>query len=270
MVDIDPRIAEIMPFPKEAIFFIATVGSTCHGTELPGKNGGIDDKDIAGSFLPSLNSLFGLETLEHWDPDIDELDLTFYEFRKFIRLLVKSNPNVFPILWMREEDFIYQSIYFKILRASRNMFISDHTVRAFSGYARSQIKDMDREHAYRGYMGARRKALVDKIGYDPKYASHAVRLLRMACEFTETYNLEVYRHDAKELIEIKTGQWSFSQVQEECRDKLAFLDAWAGDTNIPKEPNIKAINTFMTTTLYDWIRKNDDEYRPIDDQSIGH
>jgi hypothetical protein len=85
-----------------------------------------------------------------------------------------------------------------------------------------------------GYMGDKRKGLVLQHGYDSKNAAHLIRLLRMAKEFMQTGELEVYRHDAAELLEIKRGEWELSRIKEhasklfeevrEARDKSTLPD----------------------------------------------
>jgi len=52
-------------------------------------------------------------------------------------------------------------------------------------------------------MGAKRKSLVEKFGYDTKNAAHLILLLRMGIEFLSVGVLHVKRHDAQELLEIK-------------------------------------------------------------------
>ncbi len=76
--------------------------------------------------------------------------------------------------------------------------------------------------SYSGYMGERRKALVDKFGYDTKNAAHLIRLLRMGIEFLKDGRLYVLRSDASQLLEIKRGGWSFEQVRTEA-DRLFKL-----------------------------------------------
>ena len=82
------------------------------------------------------------------------------------------------------------------------------------GYAVSQEKKMLTKNVYLGYMGKKRKALVDRLGYDAKMASHTVRLLRSGIEALSTGNMSVYRKaDAEELVNIKKGMYSLEHIQ---------------------------------------------------------
>lgn len=77
---------------------------------------------------------------------------------------------------------------------------------------------LHRRH-FSGYMGEKRKRLVQQLGFDAKNASHLIRLLRMGIEFMESGVLQVRRADAAELLAIKQGQWSLERIQEEA-DRL--------------------------------------------------
>jgi hypothetical protein len=87
-------------------------------------------------------------------------------------------------------------------------------------------------------MGAKRKELVERYGYDCKNAAHSVRLLRMGIEFLETGELNVYRTaDADAIRAIKRGQWTLDQVKQEV-DRLSDRIARARDRSaLPSEPD---------------------------------
>jgi uncharacterized protein len=58
----------------------------------------------------------------------------------------------------------------------------------------------------------KRSALEAKFGYDTKHASHLVRLLRMGKEILLTGDLTVRRSDAKELLGIREGIWTYDDL----------------------------------------------------------
>ena len=67
-------------------------------------------------------------------------------------------------------------------------------------------------HVPTGRMGAKRKELVDKFGYDTKNAAHLIRLLKMGIEALNTGELIVERPDNNMLLEIKRGEWPLQKV----------------------------------------------------------
>lgn len=90
---------------------------------------------------------------------------------------------------------------------------------------------------YQPYMGAKRKELVTRYGYDCKNAAHLIRLLRMGNEFLSTGELKVFRHDAEELKVIKTGGWSLEKVKTEAQRLFEEAKELYSTTKLPDEPN---------------------------------
>jgi hypothetical protein len=108
-------------------------------------------------------------------------------------------------------------------------------------------------------MGAKRKELVARFGYDCKNAAHSVRLLRMGIEFLETGELHVYRAaDADEIRAIKRGLWTLEQVKEEV-DRLSDRIAAARDHSpLPPEPDASlAERLLIETTQKVWAQSED-------------
>lgn len=207
---LDPRITGAFPegfdLDRHALC-AATMGSHSHNTYVPNDDpDSIDDADIMGVVVPPPRRAIGLKRWEHWTFQRDELDVVMYALQKFVGLLLKSNPNVVGLLWLRPEHYIYRHPAFGVLQANRDVFSSKTAYHAFAGYASAQIEKLEKG-VFRGYMGAKRKALVERHGYDAKMAAHAIRLLRMGAEFLETGVLKVYREeDADEIRAIKRGE----------------------------------------------------------------
>ena len=49
-------------------------------------------------------------------------------------------------------------------------------------------------------------------GHPANWALHLVRLLRMGIEILTTGDLQVWRHDADELLAIRNGAWTYEQL----------------------------------------------------------
>ncbi len=233
---------------------LAYRGSIAHGTYLnPDQVESVDDKDIMGTCIPSLDNYFGLKHFEQKEKMLREWDSVVYEIRKFIRLLCKANPNVLSLLWLRDQDYIYVDPEFgvRILEA-RDMFVTKQAYYSFTGYAYGQLKRM--EHlAFKGYMGAKRKKLVEQFGYDCKNASHLIRLLRMGIEFLREGRLNVFRHDARQLVEIKTGGWPLEKVKEEANYLFKRAEKAYDECKLPDRVDQEKVNVFLTNLLRDWF-----------------
>lgn len=118
------------------------------------------------------------------------------------------------------------------------------------GYDENFIELLDRERQYQGrqkeweqYQGwlanrnVDRAAMEAKSGYDTKHGMHLVRLMRMCAELLETGKLNVKRHDAAELLEIRNGAWSYEKLVEYAEGEDKRLSALLKTTTLPHGPN---------------------------------
>ena len=224
-------------------------GSIAHGMYTqPTEPTSIDDKDVMAVCVPPIDYYFGVPAGSQLFPTNgtheikrDEWDIVVYEARKFIGLLAHGNPNVLAMLWLRPNMYLRKTPAFELLIENRQAFVGRHVYKSFTGYAYGQLHRMT-HHAYEGHMGAKRKAIVDKFGYDLKNAAHLIRLLRMGAEFLKDGELYVYRDDASQLLEIKRGEWTLEQVKAESDKWFALAEQAYLNSNLPKGPDLDKIN----------------------------
>ena len=78
----------------------------------------------------------------------------------------------------------------------------------------------------------------------------------MGAEALETGQINVYRHDAEELLAIRNGSWSYEQIIEyaERMDKHVRETLYR-TTKLPKRPNIELASTLIME-VQDLIWKN--------------
>jgi len=198
-------------------------GSIAHGLYLPPEDDfGTDDWDIYSVCVPPQDYFMGLKTYASKgrgtrDLKVGPWDVSIHEIRKFFRLLIKGNPNVLMILWMPDCMFMKLTPAWVMIRQERDRFMGAHVYKSFIGYAEGQLNKMKRGHR-NGYMGAKRKRLVDRFGYDTKNASHLIRLMTMGIEFLKTGRMQVDRAacgDRDMLLDIKRGGWTMDQIEQE-------------------------------------------------------
>lgn len=146
---IDPRISKAFErdcgFPLEPnLLVLATMGSHSHGTFIPSQDSaGTDDVDFMGFVTPPSEYHLGLPRWQHWLFKYEELDVVLYSLDKAIRLLLKSNPNIVGMLWLRDEDYLVRTSISETLLQRRNIFSSRELATAFMGYAEAQFKKME-------------------------------------------------------------------------------------------------------------------------------
>jgi predicted nucleotidyltransferase len=234
--------------PRSTIL-LGYMGSIAHGTYIPSTDPNcIDDKDIMGICIANESVYLGLGKFEQKESKYKEWDSVVYEIRKIFRLLLKGNPNVLGLLWLPEHNYIYIGEQGKRIIFNRGMFVSKEAYYSFSGYAHGQLHRMT-HGAFKGYMGDKRKRLVDKFGYDCKNAAHLIRLLRMGIEFLTTGELHVFRNDACELKDIKTGKWSLEKVQTEADDLFKLANEAFVRSPLPPKPDYDGAERLLIEIL---------------------
>jgi predicted nucleotidyltransferase len=230
-----------VPFDISATMLLAgRRGSEAHGTYVPPADpNGIDDRDIMGIIVQPEAGYLGLGHWEEAQSIKGVWDVVLYDARKFVRLLAKANPNVVGMLWLREEDYIHRTPAGDMLIAERETFHSkDAFYASLIGYARSQLHRMTsgQGHPKRGFMGAKRKLLVDRYGYDVKNAAHLIRLLHMGVEYLKTGRMNVFRTwDAQMLKDIKTGKWALADVNRYAEKQFAVAEEAYRASDLPAE-----------------------------------
>lgn len=234
-------------------------GSHAHGTYIPNSDpDSIDDIDIFAIEIPPLKYYLGTRIDSRWnmkgrDYWVDEWDIVEYSLRKYVGLLAKGNPNWCMTLWLEDDCYFHVTPTAEALIENREIFLGKKPIYdAFIGYARSQLKRMTAFQKYEGYMGAKRKALVDKFGYDVKNASHLIRLLRTLRDFLVEGRFIVNRkgRDATILIEIKTGRWHILEVKEEAERLFIELEDLYRVCDLPLLPDRDAIDDLLCELLW--------------------
>lgn len=227
-------------------------GSIAHGMFVPKNDpNSIDDKDVMSICVPPIEYYFGLKEFgSRGTQEIkrDEWDIVVYEARKFIRLLSQGNPNVLMMLWLEPKFYLKIEPAGQLIIDNRKVFVGRHVYKSFTGYAHGQLHRMTHGE-FLGYMGEKRKSLVEKFGYDTKNAAHLIRLLKMGIEFLKDGELEVLRHDAQYLLEIKRGEWPLQKVIDES-DRLFKMseEAYLAST-LPYAPDSAAISRLCVDVI---------------------
>lgn len=227
-------------------------GSQAHGTYVaPTEPTGIDDIDVVGIVIPPPPYYVGLKTWEAADRITPPWDVLVYEYRKAIRLLMAQNPNILSLLWLEPEDYLHIAPAGRALLTFRDYFqCKSKAYESFTGYARGQLKKMVMSGPYRGYMGAKRKALVDAHGWDCKNGSHLVRLLHMGCEYLATGRMTVKRTwDRDFLIAIKRGDYPLADVQAHAEAWFQRCDEAYANSPLPEACNVQGIEHLMMTAI---------------------
>lgn len=254
------NITQDRPWLNEEAILACYRGSITHGTYRPSSEpNSIDDKDVLTVCVPSIDHYFGLKQFgSRGTKELaqGEWDIVTYEARKYIGLLAKGNPNVLGSLWLEPQYYIKTTPAFDLILENRHLFVGKWVYRSFLGYAHSQLSRMERYEHY-GYMGRKRKALVEEFGFDCKNASHLIRLLRMGIEFLTEGRLFVERHDAQELLDIKNGHWSLECVKQTADALFDLAHQAYINSALPTKQDYLAINKLCVDVIAEAMKERE-------------
>lgn len=242
-------------FPDNVVL-LGYRGSIAHNMFIPDSDpNSIDDVDLMSIYMAPVDQYIGIKKIKDVSEKfVDRWDVVNYEFMKFVHLLMKSNPNVMSMLWLRDNHYINIHEYGKVLIENRDLFVSKQAYHSYIGYAYSQLKGITRCN-YEGYMGSKRKALVDKFKYDTKNASHCIRLLKQGIELLTEGRVNVFREDAPLLLEIKRGEWTLEKVKVEADRLFKLVDEAYIRSSLPFTPDLDKINVIVKDIMLDYLNK---------------
>lgn len=220
------------------------VGSTAHGTAIDGQ----DDRDEMGVFVEPPENVCGLTPCEHYiyrdKPEgvrsgPGDLDLTLYSLRRFCDLAARGNPSVVILLWLPEH--ITKTDLGADLIRLRDAFVSRESGARFLGYLVAQKLKMKGERAHT----VNRPELIEKYGYDTKFAMHALRLGYEGIEMMAhgQLTLPVAEPNLSALRAVRSGQVDEAGALALIEDAEARLRTLVDGCKL--ETNIAAINKFM-------------------------
>jgi predicted nucleotidyltransferase len=244
------------PFPVcDHLAILARRGSEAHGLYIaPDEPMGTDDRDLMGVVIPPSRFYVGLTGWSSAESIKGCWDVVLYELRKFVGLLLKQNPNVIGCLWLEPEDYLHLSNAGRTLIRHRAAFLSRGGLHnAFVGYAWAQFRKMEKS-AFNGYMGEKRRSVVEQFGYDTKNATHLIRLLRMGRETLTTGRMQVKRTiDRDELIAIKRGALKLDEVKAVAKQEFELCEAAYKTSSLPEECDAETAEEIVQSVILDHL-----------------
>jgi predicted nucleotidyltransferase len=220
------------------------VGSTSHGTAIEGQ----DDRDEMAVFVEPPEYVCGLTPCDHYiyrdQPEgarsqPGDLDLTMYSLRKYCRLAAQGNPSVILLLWL--PTYISRTPIGAELVRMREAFVSQTCGRRFLGYLVAQKMRLQGDRA----RTVSRPELVEKYGYDTKFAMHALRLGYEGIELMthRRLTLPVAEPNLTTLRAVRGGQIDLTEALRLIDDAEARLTALV--KACPWQAEFDGINRFM-------------------------
>lgn len=94
-----------------------------------------------------------------------------------------------------------------------------------------------------------------QAGYDCKHAMHLVRLMRMCKEILAEGKVIVRRPDYEELLEIRSGKWSYDKVVDHAEDLQAECEKLYQTTKLPKHADRDKLDKLVIELTEKYLSK---------------
>lgn len=228
------------------------VGSTVHGLGVAGT----DDRDELGICIEPPDYVIGLR---HFEQHVHrsqpqgvrsqpgDLDLTIYALRKFASLALKGNPSILLLFHVPDSQCLVLTDRGRALRELAWAFASKKAGAAFLGYMQQQRQRLQGE---RGQMNVKRPELVERYGFDTKYAGHIIRLGFQGIDYMTTggFPIPMPTEQRDLILAIRTGQVSENDVLTRAGELEAELKTAIDSSSLPEAPAYAVVNKFLVDT----------------------
>ena len=246
-------------FLRANVQYEVIMGSVAYGVSTD-----TSDMDIYGFCIPPkhiifphLNGMiygFGKQSnkFEQWQKhhvnDISakkEYDFTIYSIVKYFQLCMQNNPNMIDSLFVPRRCILHSTAVGELVRENRKMFLHKGAWHKFKGYAYSQVHKMKIKNPE---PGSTRYDMVQKYGYDLKFAYHVVRLLNEIEQILIEHDLDLERN-REQLKTIRRGEWTQEQIIKYFEVKEKELEGLYIESSLQHSPDENKIKALLLQCL---------------------
>lgn len=233
------------------MILLVEVGSTAHGTGLPGG----EDHDETAVVIETPRQVLGLSSgirnhMERTQPEGSrsgpgDTDRQVYSLRSFLALAAKGNPSIMLAFWA---PVIETTPLGDRLRSLAPLFVGRHIIPRYRGYMNSQVMRMQglkaSGHGRRG--GGKREELIAEHGWDTKFGMHAARLGYQCLELLDTGQLvlPIAGAPGEWLRAVRRGEIGYAEWLERVEELDAALEAAYEKGDDRPGPDREAIEAF--------------------------
>jgi len=246
-------------FLKNNIQYEVIMGSVAYGVSSD-----TSDMDIYGFFVPPKYMVFPhldgeivgfgkhKKRINSWEKhhvkDKDariEYDLTMYSIIRYFQLCMDNNPNMIDSLFVPRRCILHSTQIGEHIRERRKDFLHKGSWYRFKGYAYSQVHKMNTKEPDET---STRFEMIQKYGFDVKFAYHVVRLLNEIEQILIEKDLDIQRN-REQLKSIRHGEWTKDQIVKYFEDKEKSLEELYLKSDLPYAPDEEKIKTILLECL---------------------
>jgi predicted nucleotidyltransferase len=233
---------------------------TIMGSVAYGVSSDASDMDVYGICVPPKHLVFPhlageipgfgtpVEPFEQWQDhhvaaSDRTWDFTIYGLVRFFQLAMENNPNIIDSLFTPRRCVLSSTAIGEYIREHRVDFLHKGAWAKFKGYAYSQLNKIKTKTP-----SGKRIELVDKYGYDVKFAYHVVRLMLEVEQILVHRDIDLER-DREQLKAIRRGEWTLDQLEQWAQDKEKALEALYHSSTVPYAPDEALIKRHLVHCL---------------------
>jgi len=164
------------------------------------------------------------------------IDGIAYSLRHFIKLALDGNPSILTVLFSTEKFWPYHDEAGRMLLASSADFVSMKAAPRFKGYMKSQLERL--QGIKTGHI-PNRPWLVEKYGYDTKYAMSVARLCMQGIEYFSFGTIEspMDEDDIDFLMRMRNGEFTYDETIAHILRLETSMHETIAEALLPEEPN---------------------------------
>lgn len=176
----------------------------------------------------------------------NQYDFTVYSIVQYFRLAMDNNPNIVDSLFVPATCVLHSTNIGQRIRENRKIFLHKGIYHRLKGYSFSQLNKIETN---KSAASESRKELVEKYGYDTKYAMHLFRLI-LQCEDVLVHgDLDLQRH-REQLKAVRRGHYKIEEIRQWFSDKERSLEKlYTESTALPYSPNEAVIKQLLLDCL---------------------
>ena len=178
------------------------------------------------------------------DPEHNrQYDLTVYNIVRFFHLCMDNNPNMVDALFVPQRCILHITKIGHMVRDHRREFLHKGAWHRFKGYAYSQLHKARTKNPE-----GKRKAIVEKYGFDVKFAYHIVRLLDEVEQILSTGDLDLER-SREQCKAIRNGEVPLAQIEAHFDQQALLLEEVYHNSKLPYAPDEEKIKRLLLACL---------------------
>lgn len=247
----------IPPFVAGNIQYETIMGSVAYGVSSD-----TSDCDIYGFCIPPKDMVFphlageikGFGTphkpfdqyQQHHLKENDKVyDITIYSIVRYFHLCMGCNPNMIDSLFTPSNMVLTATRVANMVRDNRKLFLSKKAWHTFKGYAYAQKNKMNVKSPDQN---SKRYEMVQKHGYDLKFAYHIIRLMDEVEQILELGDIDLQRNK-EQLKSIRRGDLTKQEIEDLFTNKEKSLEVLYHTSKLPNKPLEAEIKNLLLNCL---------------------